>query len=397
MLSELIKTLDQADTGLDHLQLAEALWLAQFAPRVEILPELTPLPKREDAEEQPKPDQAGTADSPQSPKPQSSKKLHAKSQAAGAATRSARAVAVPDVAALPDALAVGRAMRPLRRRAASRWNWRLDEEATAEASAEASAPGFMNVVPVMRPAQERWFDLELVVEQSVSMAVWRDAARELQRLLEHLGAFGDVRRWTLFRRDDRAGLLDAAGREHSTRALCDSFKRRLVMVFSDGSSRGWMNGAFATAIAGWSGNAAVVLVQPLGERLWGRTLVGDAIAEITSPEPGAANSKLRQTSDWSEPNGKQIALPVVSLNPEMISRWARMVALPGNTFRAALLDAARPVEPASKSETPITERLTRQGKRAGMLWQLREWIAPTSSPIEPPTQLAPSKTVSPSE
>ncbi len=385
MLADFINKLDEANAKFDPLQLAEILWLAQFAPRVETWPELADLStQREQPKEQPESEPSNPIGSPPPAKDRKAKQLFAKSQTTGAGTVPARSVRVPDVSPLPDALAVGRALRPLRRRVASRWDFRLDEDATVEASAEASSPKFTALVPVMRPALQRWFDLEFIVEQSVSMSIWRDVARELHQLLEHTGAFGDVRRWTLFRRNGQAFLLDAAGREHSPRQLRDSANRRLMMVFSDGSSRGWMDGAYARTIADWAEHSTVVLLQPFGERLWARTMVGEATTEITSPEPGAPNAKLNASSNWwAEPNGKQIALPIVSLNPEMIARWARMLALPGNAFRAAMLEIPPPVaEP--KSEPPVTE----PRKRSGEWNQLRELLftkpAPTSEPAAQP-------------
>ena len=57
MLHELIKTLNEADAGLDHRQIAEALWLAQFDVRIETLSVASPVMSGEaEHDEQEKPD-----------------------------------------------------------------------------------------------------------------------------------------------------------------------------------------------------------------------------------------------------------------------------------------------------------------------------------------------------
>lgn len=84
--------------------------------------------------------------------------------------------------ALPGALALHRALRPLGRRAVPDGGHalaQLDEEATVELTA---ASGFR--LPVLRPAPTRWLDVALVVDDSVSMGVWDRSVREFRALLQ---------------------------------------------------------------------------------------------------------------------------------------------------------------------------------------------------------------------
>ena len=99
---------------------------------------------------------------------------------------------VPGVRALPDPLQLSRSLRPLKQRTPSRVAREMDEAATVDRVASEGV-----WLPLMRPAWERRFDLALVTDATPSMAVWSKNLRELRLLLEHLGAFRDVRLWRL--------------------------------------------------------------------------------------------------------------------------------------------------------------------------------------------------------
>ena len=67
----------------------------------------------------------------------------------------------PSASALPNALNLSRAIRPLKRRVPSRTRLVLDEERTVQCIADESI-----WIPRLRPASERWLDIALVVEES---------------------------------------------------------------------------------------------------------------------------------------------------------------------------------------------------------------------------------------
>src|SRR5438093_784250 len=71
-------------------------------------------------------------------------------------------------------LELQRALRPLKRAVTSRTDADLDEQTTAESSADAGS-----IVPVFVPATERWLSLALIVDASPSMILWEELAKEL--------------------------------------------------------------------------------------------------------------------------------------------------------------------------------------------------------------------------
>ena len=155
--------------------------------------------------------------------------------AAAADGRRAASVRGSAVTALPDALAISRALRPLKRLVPRSDAVILAEEATSAAFGETKL-----ILPVWRPGTERWLQMDLVVDTSTSMAIWRQAATELRKLIEHHGAFRNVRTWAInsdlpiprivpfSRRPTSQPLIS-----HSAAELIDPGGRRAVLVVTD--------------------------------------------------------------------------------------------------------------------------------------------------------------------
>src|SRR5262249_17928236 len=72
-----------------------------------------------------------------------------------------QAVRAPRGHALPRSLDLGRSMRPLKRRWCAGWRHELDMAATVDGYARS-----LELIPVFRPAPERWFELFVIVDRS---------------------------------------------------------------------------------------------------------------------------------------------------------------------------------------------------------------------------------------
>ncbi|MCE7937100.1 MAG: hypothetical protein DYG90_00570, partial [Chloroflexi bacterium CFX6] len=157
----------------------------------------------------------------------------------------------PAARALPAPLDVARALRPLMRRVPSRTRVVLDEDATVERIAQGGV-----VDPVFRPAMARWLDVALVVDGGASMELWKPTVDAFQRVLEQVGAFREVRRWTMGTAgaggDPTADLAltpraatGIAPARRAPRHLADPSGCRLVLVVSDCIAPTWHDGRAA--------------------------------------------------------------------------------------------------------------------------------------------------------
>ncbi|MEO8496969.1 MAG: SAV_2336 N-terminal domain-related protein, partial [Planctomycetota bacterium] len=254
---------------------------------------------------------------------------------------SASTVRLPAVAALPNPLAIGRALRPLSRKFQSRSNWELDEDATAASIARSNR---MVYAPVYRPAPERWFDLALVVEKATSMDVWQQTIIEFRRLLIHSGVFSDVRLWSLQADDQTVRLYSATGLPRDPRELMQSAERRLFLVVSDCVSEPWRNGLIPGLLAEWSRTTPLAVAQVLPRDMWFRTWLGEPVASLSVLRAGLPNRELRVHrlhETFDEQPSQLVAAPVFALEPAAISDWARtLMAFGGASVDGVLLSSS---------------------------------------------------------
>ncbi|MEM7771668.1 MAG: formylglycine-generating enzyme family protein [Cyanobacteria bacterium P01_A01_bin.37] len=263
----------------------------------------------------------------------------------------AKPVLIPAAAALRHPLQLVRSLRPLIRKTASRIHYEIDEEATAIALAKNNPIGV-----IQRPAQERWLELEIVVEESKAALIWDAIAKEFVELLGQLGAFRTLRVWRLDTLTDEDGnpmprLI--CGRNSSSRPatttrlgrpkeLINAAGQRLVILLSDCISPLWRQGLIHEWLAEWGHHGPAVILHWFPEPYWSRTaLKSGSKVWLSTLSPGISNdqmerhygtinpdnlSQLKQTSTVS----KAIAIPVVTLEPSSIRSWARVVAGYGN-------------------------------------------------------------------
>jgi hypothetical protein len=282
-------------------------------------------------------------------------------------------IKVPTAQALRNQLEIARALRPLKRRVPSKREFVLDEAATAERIAKEKL-----LLPVMKPAPERWLELALVVDEGASMMFWKQTIKELKQLLERHGAFRDVRTWGLFTDElgkvwlrPRTGSVLGQKRLHNPRELIDPNGRRLFVIVSDCVSPAWRNGKITKALADWANISPMTIIQVLPEWLWERSAlgIGESIL-LRSLAPGVPNQQLIMTAldlldDNNVSNG--IKSPVLTLEPESLKNWARMVAGEGDvqtkgfllTLNANMPDVSSQSTENSSVELSAKQRLQR--------------------------------------
>ncbi|HYP29646.1 MAG TPA: SAV_2336 N-terminal domain-related protein [Blastocatellia bacterium] len=353
MIEKLAQILMGAGLSADYRDIRDALWLAKFLPR--------PGAVKAEAKAEPSaPARPAPVVQEPAPPPSEREKIRRRvvvpgaSQetpvytsglsAAGSHPAGASRVRAPGVSALPKALAISRALRPFSRRFPSRRDFTLDEEATVQLVAELSSvradlSASLFLSPVFRPRKERWFDVALVVEDAPSLEIWSQSISEFSRLLGQVGIFSDVRSYSLKPVENGVRVSGPSGAMRSPKELRHPTSRRLILVVSDCVSEGWRDGRMDRALREWGETTPVTLVQVLAERLWRHTAVGAPDVYVESLMPGLPNSQLSVVKEWwdTEPVGRDMALPVISLEPVSIGRWAASLMGAGLSTGAVLL------------------------------------------------------------
>ncbi|MFD5493001.1 FxSxx-COOH system tetratricopeptide repeat protein [Streptomyces sp. NPDC127091] len=230
--------------------------------------------------------------------------------------------------ALDDSRSIEKSVLPLKRRVASLHRQVLDEERTAETAAEQGV-----WLPLQRPAEERWLTLTLLVDSGESMRLWAPTAERLQETLHGSGAFRDVR------------LLHWPAGPHSADPAPPGDGRQVLLVLTDLQAARWADGSANRALVRWARAVPTAVVHVLPDHVWARTGTQAHRVRLTAPGPAAPNATwsirhddislgpddfLDDFADGFTPEpgtaGRGIAVPVVTLTPEGLGRWARFTA-----------------------------------------------------------------------
>lgn len=253
-------------------------------------------------------------------------------------------VRVPEDKALTRELELGRALRPLRRRQASPHRREIDEERTAAELADTLLPDV-----VLRPVQERWLHLALLVDDGLSMLLWHRLGAELRTLLERLGAFATTRVLGLDSRSVSEPRLHARPfRPDSTpvplSAVGDPSGRTLVLVISDGMGGSWRSGALHDLLSFWASRGPAAVLHTLPSGLWEGSGIHAERWQATTRRIGGANTSWEITdpvlpSDLARFDG--VPVPVLEPTAASLRDWAHLLASPGATVELPML--ARPL------------------------------------------------------
>lgn len=317
----------------------------------------------------------------------------------------ATAIRAPAASALGGELQLGRALRPLMRKTASRHRLLLDEEATASRIAEERM-----WVPALRPAPTRWLELAVVVDGYDSMSIWRQTMIELRGLLERLGAFSDVRFWVLDHAADDPSQpalrrWQAGSPLRSPRELVDPAGRRAIMAVSDCLGPLWQSGAAQQLLAEWGRRGPVAILQPLPQRLWSYTHAPPVQTRLHSVRAGVPNAKLTfslPARRASRPAGDSVPIPVLELDADWLASWSRLVSASGSTGVDAMVifgDSTSTAVSGSDATDPEPQQARDQVRRfrataSPEAFQLAVYLAaaPISLPVIRLVQLAMQKT-----
>nr|WP_276617681.1 SAV_2336 N-terminal domain-related protein [Streptomyces coryli] len=314
------------------LELAEMLWLAQHLPEAEPEPEPGPEPRPEfvlddDGAGAPRlavPSEGRTSAVP-APQPPERRPLHHPSRGPVRGD-SASSVQVPTAPALRDVLRIQRAMRPFKRRVPAPRARVLDETATASRIARSGPSGPW--VPVLRPADQRWMRLALVVDSGPTMSVWHSLAREFSEAMVRLGAFRDVRTMSLVVRGEWVGVRTGrSGPVLPASSLADAGGRQILLILSDCSGPHWWSGVMAPAVERWARRGPTAVLQPLPERLWRRTAAPPVPGRAYASRAGASNDALafRAHGARRADRAGPVPVPVLEVDPEWLADWSRLV------------------------------------------------------------------------
>lgn len=187
-------------------------------------------------------------------------------------------------------------------------------------------------LPILKGKPERWLELVIITDNSISMQIWQPILKEFRRLLQLQGTFRKIHFYQLETENEEARILNNNCVVKNLE-LISPHQPRLILVLSDCVAKAWHseNGVF-NLLHRWSQKHPVSIMQMLPFRLWKGTALGYAEeARLTSALPLALNQKLNiQSQDfWFVDDmsalEKSFKIPVLTLEPEIVKTWAKLV------------------------------------------------------------------------
>lgn len=308
-----------AGIELDGPELADALWLAARLPTGAAAPVARSItaagpPTHESPQSFPgsalPPRDAAPAVGVHAAPPAYSAEEESGRVAVRTGPATAKPVRLPGPRALSRQLKLGRALRPLKRSVPGMSGRELDEAATAAARADTGVPYVVD-----RPVPERWLRLVLVVDDGLSMQLWRGHARELQSLLERCGAFREIRTVPL----DRA-------LQHPYANLFDLTGRTMVLVLTDGTRTAWADGRVRRLLNHVARLGPTAVVHTLPRRMWPGTFLTAETWHVAQHRRGSPNVTWTVTHPALPgellPPGRT-PIPVLETAPASIAAWTK--------------------------------------------------------------------------
>jgi Leucine-rich repeat (LRR) protein len=289
----------------------------------------------------------------------------------------------------PSALALLMPLKPLLHQRLSHRDQQLDEERSAEQSADL---GFL--WPVFRPRREPGLHVRLVLDGGVSMSVWKPLAEELQQVLASSQALAQITMESL----SLENLDSAIERERRLQPIADG--QVITLLISDTAGLHWWDRTIQPWLeaVGRRQPMAVVHILPYRYRKATALCLGTAVS-LYNRRMLAANVayeavEVRWRDPWAEEEGvpppkeppQGAVVPVISLDRREAGPWAAMVMgvhqarCPGVVLAEV---ASHGADPVKLPPAPLPQELLKgfQQLASPEAMSLMQWMAASPAPL----------------
>jgi formylglycine-generating enzyme required for sulfatase activity len=290
----------------------------------------------------------------------------------------------------PSALALLKPLKPLLIPRFSLHQLQLDEERSAERSAELGI-----VWPVFRPGRLPGLRVRLVLDAGMSMEVWRPHAEELKRVLASSQSFDEVILEPL-----PLEQLEAAVK-HERRLSSPVDGCAITLLISDTAGLHWWDHRIQPWLEAVGARQPMAVIHTLPYRYRGTTALSQGFSvTLYSQSKLGTNATYRKKINllrgqkaeekqhpviFALPNGAVI--PVISLNPREIRPWAALVMgnhqarCPGIVFPPPSIVSSKAPPPSMAK--PCAEDLLKGflGVASSEAQMLLSWMAGSPAPL----------------
>ena len=290
----------------------------------------------------------------------------------------------------PSALALLKPLKPLLIPRFSHHQRRLDEERSAERSAELGI-----VWPVFRPGRQPGLRVRLVLDAGMSMVVWRPHAEELKRVLTSSYSFAEVILEIL-----PLEQLDAAiKQERRLQSPIDGFS--ITLLISDTAGLHWWDRRIQPWLAAVGVRQPMAVIHTLPYRYRRSTALREGVSvTLSNQRQLASNANYRKElvfsrDPWAEEEQHPViwtlpegaVIPVISLNPKETRPWAalamgdKQARCPGVILPPSAHLSRRDPDPLAAKPSPDELIKSFRGVASSEAQMLLAWMAGSPAPL----------------
>ncbi|TFG40204.1 MAG: hypothetical protein E4H48_07970, partial [Syntrophobacterales bacterium] len=239
-------------------------------------------------------------------------------------------LAIPAPPSLHRPQDFGRRLKPLRNFRRNPRKHLLDVERTVERICDERIWELVTSHPYDRCLHLTW-----IMDAGHGMTIWQQMGRELYLAFRDSGVFRDAQayEWQVDEGWQQSFVpLDASGRPNKSRDPSGrwplSGRDSLLILFSDCSAGRWYQPDILRQLYELGEQAQLLVVNPLPERMWGRTALGQAEeVDLRAPVPGAPARLLQACRLGDRPHvgspATSLKLAAVATDPDHLLGWSR--------------------------------------------------------------------------
>lgn len=193
----------------------------------------------------------------------------------------------------------------------------------------------------------RGWELTVVIDGSLSMAVWTAVVREMIELLGGHEVCRELRAQVLDTDSEPPGDIPGLSRGPSP--------GRLVLVLTDGLAAAWRSGSAVSLLHAWGLHSPVAVVHLLPAALWGSSGIRAVRTTLRAPAPAAPSASVAWDTAGLDvvaapfaptgPGTGVFPVPVLELRERHLNAWARFVAEGADAWRSLFTLLAGPAPP----------------------------------------------------
>ncbi|WP_287138526.1 formylglycine-generating enzyme family protein [Crocosphaera sp.] len=226
-----------------------------------------------------------------------------------------------------------RSLQNLRRKIPNNKTKEIEEEATVQFIAETEL-----YEPIFKPQFKRSLSLSIIIELEKSVLIWYKVVEEIEQIFTNIRVFHEVNIFWMKTNEQKQVILQSSSKYNSEQSspekiIKNSPDEQLIIIISDFASLHWYQNYYTNILDKWSQKALVTLLQLFPQRLWTRTALDRKKQVILqSPPMGSINlpyiiNQQLTIDDLSLSNQqKYLKLPLISLDPQSLQKWANLVS-----------------------------------------------------------------------